>query len=135
MILLDLNCWIKFRLFIRRCFVNFCYVFLYMTSSTNMKKCLWTVSNAIKRFFKLNYQKSNKLVKVDFAYTHKDSNGCDHYQVVEWTNWPRKLKKYIGALGQIERVMKLRLYKRNDRPGPWEAYEFHVKLTNQTTDI
>lgn len=106
-----------------------------MTSSTNMKKCLWTVSNAIKRFFKLNYQKSNKLVKVDFAYTHKDSNGCDRYQVVEWTNWPRKLKKYIGALGQIERVMKLRLYKRNDRPGPWEAYEFHVKLTNQTTDI
>ena len=111
-----------------------CYVHLYTTTSSTMQECPWTVANAVKIFFKLNYHKSKKCERVDFAYTHKDSNGFDRYQVVEWRNWPRGLKKYIGALGQIERVMKLRLYNRNDGPVPWVTYEFHVKLINQTTN-
>ena len=90
-----------------------CYVHLYTTTSSTMQECPWTVANAVKNFFKLNYHKSKKCERVDFAYTHKDSNGFDRYQVVEWRNWPRGLKKYIGALGQIERVMKNSIKKGN----------------------
>ena len=112
-----------------------CHVYLYMTSSSMTVECPWPVANAVKRFFKLKYHKSDKFDKVDFAYTHKDSHNYDRYQVVEWRNWPRRLKKYIGALGQIERVMKLKFYNPNDGPGPWRTYEFHVKLVNETTNI
>ena len=87
-----------------------CYVHLYITSSSMTVECPWPVSNSVKRFFKMNNHKSKQLAKVDFAYTHKDSNNCECYQVVEWTNWPRRLKKYIAALGLIELVTKVKLY-------------------------
>ena len=80
-----------------------CHVYLYMTSSSMTVECPWPVANAVKRFFKLKYHKSDKFDKVDFAYTHKDSNNYDCYQVVE-------CRKYIGALGQIGHVTKLKFY-------------------------
>ena len=55
------------------------------------------VANAVKRFFTLKYYTSDMLHQADFAYTHKDSNNNDSYQVVEWRNWPRRLKKYITS--------------------------------------
>ena len=89
------------------------------------------VANAVKRFFTLKYYTSDMLHQADFAYTHKDSNNNDSYQVVEWRNWPRRLKKYIGALGQIERVTKLKLYtyiSTQNFVRDWNSKLFEVEL-------
>ena len=89
------------------------------------------VANAVKRFFTLKYYTSDMLHQADFAYTHKDSNNNDSYQVVEWRNWPRRLKNYIGALGQIERVTKLKLYtyiSTQNFVRDWNSKLFEVEL-------